>query len=112
MTTLTTRPQGWLLGWWRYGRCWARGLTACHLTIHTADTVTVPERLRIDIGSDIDSVLARMLPGQCPADWHGRTIDLAAAFGADHCRAELVGPATVELLFFHADSLLDGPILW
>ncbi|MFC9434944.1 hypothetical protein [Nocardia sp. NPDC057030] len=112
MTTLTTRPQDWLLGWWRYGRCWARELTACHLVTRTADVIAIPERLRVDVGTDIDSVLARMLPGQCPADWHCRTLDLAAAFGADHCRAELVGPATVELLFYHADSLQKGLELW
>lgn len=112
MTTLTVRPQDWVLGWWRYGRCWTRQLTSCHLVVQAADTVMVPARLGIDIGADIDRVLVRMLPGQCPADWYHRTLDLAAAFDADRCRAELIGPATVELRFYHADSRLEGATLW
>ncbi|MFI6216628.1 hypothetical protein ACIBCD_31920 [Nocardia brasiliensis] len=112
MTTLTLRPQDWAVAWWRYGRCWTRQLTACHLVVLARESVLVPERVRVDIGAETDRVLARMLPGQCPADWFSRSLDLAAAFGADHCRTDLVGPSTVELLFYHADSPQDGVILW
>ncbi|MEU0875734.1 hypothetical protein [Nocardia brasiliensis] len=90
MTTLTLRPQDWALSWWRYGRCWTRQLTACGLVIHTADAIEIPERIRTDIGTETDRVLARMLPGQCPADWFSRSLDLAARRPWNCCSTTLI----------------------
>ncbi|QIS09284.1 hypothetical protein [Nocardia arthritidis] len=105
---LTRWPRTRLIGWWRYGRRWTRQLTTCHLTIGPAETRMIPPRLRIEIGDGIDRVLVGMLPGQCPADWENRTTRLAAAFGATRCHATLVGPATVELLFYQPDPFTEG----
>ncbi|WP_225732253.1 MULTISPECIES: hypothetical protein [unclassified Nocardia] len=108
---LTAWPRTRLIGWWRYGRRWARQLTTCHLT-GPADARMIPPRLRIEIGVDgVDRLLVRMLPGQCPADWENRTTRLAAAFGATRCHATLVGPAIVELLFYQPDSLAEEGVL-
>ncbi|WP_225724690.1 hypothetical protein [Nocardia sp. JCM 34519.1] len=105
---VTTRARTRFLTWWRYGRCWARLLTACHLTvIDDSGRQVIPRCLGVEIGNTVDRLQVRMLPGQCPADWENRTDHLVHAFRAQECRATIIGPATIELVFRRADSLAE-----
>ncbi|WP_431956417.1 hypothetical protein [Nocardia lijiangensis] len=104
---ITSRARTRFLTWLRYRRRWTRLLTACHLTVTTDDRTATPRLLAVQIGDSVDRVRVRMLPGHCPADWENRVEHLAHAFGAQDCRATITGPATVELVFRHGDSLAD-----
>ncbi|WP_028479114.1 hypothetical protein [Nocardia sp. CNY236] len=108
---VTGRARTRVLAWWRYRRRWARLMRACHLSIDRADRSFVPRLLAVTIGVGIDRVRLRMLEGHCPADYENRVQLLAHAFGADDCRAEIVGPATVELAFRHGDCLAETVVL-
>ncbi|MGW5229633.1 hypothetical protein ACWEP5_32475 [Nocardia niigatensis] len=102
---VTARARTRFLRWFRYRRRWARLMTACKLTDGDADALYVPSIRNIVIGEYIDRVQVRMLPGQSPEDYHLRAVRLAHAFGALECRPVDVGPAAVELVFRHRDSL-------
>lgn len=102
---VTSRARTRFLRWFRYRRRWARLMTACKLTDRDADALYVPSIRNIVIGAYIDRVQVRMLPGQSPEDYHLRAVRLAHAFGALECRPVDVGPAVVELVFRHRDSL-------
>ncbi|WP_280377292.1 hypothetical protein [Nocardia wallacei] len=97
--------RGWALGWWRYRRCWARRMAACHLTVTYPDGVTETpalQRISLDVGAaaGVDRVRVRMLAGQCPDDWSNRGELLAAAFGVVRVRAFVSGPSLVDLIFW------------
>lgn len=111
-TSLAVWPRHRMVGWWRYGRCWTRRLSACRLVNQVEESTLIPRLLRVEVTDSIDRVLVRMVYGQCPADWENRTTLLAQAFGASACHAELVGPSTVELLFLHPDSPMEGGSTW
>ncbi|MFF0608413.1 hypothetical protein ACFYUD_07070 [Nocardia tengchongensis] len=102
---VTTRARTRFLRWFRYRRRWARLMIACKLAEGDAGALYLPRVRRIDIGEHIDRVQVRMLPGQSPEDYHLRAVRLAHAFGALECRPIDVGPAVVELVFRHRDSL-------
>lgn len=105
---VTTRARTRFLRWFRYRRRWARLLTACGLTEGDADVRYVPRLLLVVIGEHMDRVRVRMLPGQSPEDYHLKAVRLAHAFGALECRPVDAGPAFVELVFRHGDSLADA----
>ncbi|PSR59951.1 MULTISPECIES: hypothetical protein [Nocardia] len=104
---ITHRARSRFLAWFRYRRQWGKRLNDCNLTRREQQAVKVPRLLDIQIGDSTDRVQVRMLSGQCPEDWTNRTAHLAHAFGAQECRASIVGPARVELVFRHADSLAE-----
>ncbi|MFE5288127.1 hypothetical protein ACFRAQ_24440 [Nocardia sp. NPDC056611] len=104
---VTDRARVRFLRWFRYRRRWARMLTACKLTEGDAGALYVPRLRTVTIGDTIDRVRVRMLPGQSPEDYHTRVVRLAHAFGARECRAIDAGPALVELVFRHGDSLAE-----
>ncbi|WP_225727180.1 MULTISPECIES: hypothetical protein [unclassified Nocardia] len=105
---VTQRARTRFLTWWRYRRRWTTLLDACHLTIRESGVlVACPPLRKVDIGDATDRVQAKMLAGQCPADYENRTAALAHAFGALDCRATIIGPGTVELLFRHRDALAE-----
>ncbi|MGV9664805.1 hypothetical protein [Nocardia niigatensis] len=99
------------LRWFRYRRRWARMLTACGLTEGDAHALYVPRLRTVTIGDHLDRARVRMLPGQSPEDYHTRVVRLAHAFGATECRAIDAGPALVELVFRHGDSLAEPIVL-
>ncbi|MFE9582803.1 hypothetical protein ACFYO1_40975 [Nocardia sp. NPDC006044] len=104
---LTGRARTRFLRWWRYRLRWDKRLEACKLTV-SADTSTfVPRLLDAQIGQCMDRIQVRMLDGQCPADYENRAERLAHTFGALECRAAVVGPGVVELVFRYADALAE-----
>lgn len=109
---ITRRVRSRFLSWFRYRRQWSARLDDCSLSVRDdlGGAVKIPRLLGIDIGEATDTVRAAMLPGQCPDDWANRANHLAHAFGAQECRVSITGPARVQLVFRHADSLAK-PIL-
>ena len=105
---VSRRARHRFLTWFRYRRRWIKLLTACHLVVTYDDTTLIPRLVGVQIGDSIDRVKVRMLAGQCPDDYENRVSHLAHAFGAQECRASIVGPALVELVFRHADSLAEA----
>jgi hypothetical protein len=104
---ITRRARARLLSWFRYRRRWAKLLQACNLTVDGDDATFVPRLVGVQVGDATDRLQVRMLAGQCPDDYENRTAHLAHAFGALECRATIIGPAMVELVFRHADSLAE-----
>jgi S-DNA-T family DNA segregation ATPase FtsK/SpoIIIE len=104
---VTRRARTRFLTWWRYRRHWALMLHVCRLTLTYPDGMKVPALQRVSIGTTADTLLVRMLAGQCPADWEHRTEHLAHAFGASECAARLIGPALFELTFRRCDTLAE-----
>ncbi|MGX1775380.1 hypothetical protein ACWIGW_24930 [Nocardia brasiliensis] len=104
---ISARARTRFLSWWRYRSRWTRLLTACKLTTLAGDSTFVPRLLGVQIGASTDRVRARMLHGQCPADWESRADNLAHAFGALDCQVRIAGPGLVELRFRRTDSLAD-----
>ncbi|WP_216911310.1 hypothetical protein [Nocardia noduli] len=102
---VTDRARTRFLAWLRYRRRWTRMLSACGLQVTYGEQVATPRLASVRVGAFTDRVTVRMLPGQCPDDYTGRTAHLAHAFGVLECRAVVVGPSTVELAFRHHDSL-------
>lgn len=104
---VTDRARSRFLTWWRYRRTWARLMKACHLTVTDETRTRTPKLVAVGIGMATDRVRVRMLEGQCPADYENRVDVIAHAFKADQCHASIVGPATVELVFRHGDTLAE-----
>ncbi|MEV0709265.1 hypothetical protein [Nocardia aurea] len=102
---ITGRARSRFLTWFRYRRRWTRMLSACGLQVTYGEQIATPRLTNAQVGAFTDRVTLRMLPGQCPDDYTGRTAHLAHAFGVLECRAVVVGPSTVELAFRHHDSL-------
>ncbi|MGW4366675.1 hypothetical protein ACWEKT_13610 [Nocardia takedensis] len=95
--------------WRLYRRHWARLMSACKL--HTTDDnghTRTPALVSVTLDDDIDRVIVRMLPGQCPDDYHCRRARLAVAFEALDCRTRLVGPSTVELVLRHHETIIES----
>ncbi|MEU4839831.1 hypothetical protein [Nocardia testacea] len=108
---ITDRARTRFLTWWRYRRNWARLMKACRLTITTETRTVTPKLLAVGIGQGTDRVQLRMLEGQSPADFEMRAETIAHAFKAEHCRASIIGPATVELRFRFGDALAETVVL-
>ena len=104
---ITARARSRFLAWFRYRRRWVRLLGACRLQAVYGENTATPRLTAVQVGPFTDRVTLRMLPGQCPDDYTGRTAHLAHAFGVLECRARIVGPSTVELAFRHHDSLAE-----
>ncbi|MGY4102875.1 hypothetical protein ACW2Q0_25440 [Nocardia sp. R16R-3T] len=104
---VTRRARTRFLAWFRYRRRWARLTQACRLTISREDWTLVPKLVSVEIGDAVDRLRVRMLEGHCPADFENRVEHLAHAFGAQECRAIIVGPGTVELVMRQGDSLAE-----
>ncbi|WP_280256158.1 hypothetical protein [Nocardia wallacei] len=104
---ITSRARTRFLIWWRYRRHWASHLNACHLTVRDDETVRVPRLVAAEIGATVDRLTVRMLPGQCPDDYTNRVSPLAHTFGAQECRASVVGPGVLELVLRQSDSLAE-----
>ncbi|NKY89902.1 hypothetical protein [Nocardia veterana] len=104
---ITRRVRSRFLSWFRYRRQWSARLDDCSLSVRDdlGGAVKIPRLVSIDIGEATDTVRVAMLPGQCPDDWANRASHLAHAFGAQECRVSITGPARVQLVFRHADSL-------
>ncbi|WP_433599130.1 hypothetical protein ACQPXH_26140 [Nocardia sp. CA-135953] len=104
---VSRRARRRFLTWFRYRRRWIRLMTACGLSIERGEHTLVPPLRSVEIGESVDRLRVRMLEGHCPADWENRVEHLAHAFGAPECRAAIVGPGTVELVFRQRDSLAE-----
>ncbi|WP_405161892.1 hypothetical protein OG203_37150 [Nocardia sp. NBC_01499] len=104
---LTGRARARFLRWWRYRLRWDKRLDACKLTVAGEASTFVPWLLMAEIGDSMDWVRVRMLDGQCPADYENRVDRLAHTFQALECRAHVVGPGVVELVFRYADALAE-----
>ncbi|CAM4497753.1 hypothetical protein NONI108955_36175 [Nocardia ninae] len=104
---LTGRARARFLRWWRYRLRWDKRLESCKLTVRVDGSTFVPRLLMAEIGDCMDWVRVKMLPGQCPADYENRVERLAHTFEAPECRANIVGPGVVELVFRYTDSLAD-----
>ncbi|WP_433622963.1 hypothetical protein [Nocardia sp. CA-120079] len=104
---VSRRARTRFLTWFRYRRRWARLTHACHLSISREDWTLVPKLVSVEIGDSVDRLRVRMLEGHCPADFENRVEHLAHAFGAQECRAVIVGPGTVELVMRQADSMAE-----
>lgn len=104
---VTQRARARFLTWWRYRRVWDRHLTACGLDVRHDHGVWIPRLVGVEIGVTVDRVRLRMLAGQCPEDYDGRVVRLAHTFGAQECRAMIVGPSVVELVLRYWDPLAD-----
>lgn len=104
---VTRRARSRFLRWYRYRRQWSKLLDDCELSgrDELGQSVRIPRLLGVAIGETTDTVRVAMLTGQCPDDWANRATHLAHAFGASECRVSITGPARVELVFRHADSL-------
>ncbi|WP_405177737.1 hypothetical protein OG225_26190 [Nocardia sp. NBC_01377] len=102
---VTDRVRQRLLAWLRYRRRWVAMSAACGLQVTYGHNTATPRLVSIRVGQFTDRVTVRMLPGQCPDDYTGRTTHLAHAFGVLECHALVVGPSTMELAFRHHDSL-------
>ncbi|WP_280356393.1 hypothetical protein [Nocardia otitidiscaviarum] len=98
---MTARGRSRLRAWWGYRGRWRQRMRACHLTTGEGGVTAYPVALEVRLGDITDRVVVRMLPGQCPADWENRVDVLADVFGARDCRAWLVGPSRMELVFWH-----------
>ncbi|MGY4101319.1 hypothetical protein ACW2Q0_17465 [Nocardia sp. R16R-3T] len=105
---ITSRARHRFLTWWRYRRRWTRLMTACGLSIDRGEHTLIPPLRSVEVGDSVDRLRVRMLEGHCPADWENRVEHLAHAFGALECRATIAGPATVELVMRHSDSLAEA----
>ncbi|MFI6998772.1 hypothetical protein [Nocardia sp. NPDC050175] len=104
---LTGRARARFLRWWRYRLRWDKRLEACKLTVPGKASTFIPQLRKAQIGHSMDRVQVRMLDGQCPADYENRVDRLAHTFGALECRAHIVGPGVVELVFRYADALAE-----
>ncbi|MEU7634331.1 hypothetical protein AB0C34_30905 [Nocardia sp. NPDC049220] len=105
---VTHRVQGRWTVWRIYGRQWSQCMTACKLHITSDDGRTrTPALLSVTLDNEIDRVVVRMLPGQCPEDYHARRARLAVAFEALDCRTRLVGPSAMELVLQHREIVTD-----
>ncbi|WP_280331049.1 hypothetical protein [Nocardia wallacei] len=114
---VTRRARVRFLAWWRYRRLWAKRLHACHLAVRDDESVRIPRLVGVEIGDSVDRLRVKMLAGQCPDDYENRGDRIAHAFGAQDCRATVVGPGVMELALRQGDSLaetialprIDGP---
>ncbi len=106
---VTRRARSRFLRWYRYRRQWSKFLDDCELSgrDELGRSVRIPRLLGVAIGETTDTVRVAMLTGQCPDDWANRASHLAHAFRASECRVSITGPARVELVFRHADSLAE-----
>ncbi|PPJ39973.1 hypothetical protein C5E45_02415 [Nocardia nova] len=106
---ITRRARARFLAWFRYRRQWSALLDDCGLSVRNDldQAVRTPRLLGIRIGETTDTVRAQMLSGQCPDDWANRAVILAHAFRAQECRVTIIGPARVQLVFRHGDSLAE-----
>ncbi|RNM13006.1 hypothetical protein [Nocardioides pocheonensis] len=84
-------------GWSRYERHWPQ-ICALHGLANTLDQdVLVPQLKRIVIGTGVDVLTVRMLPGQSTTDWQKQAEALAHALGAQVVRVRSPRPGWVEL---------------
>ncbi|MEV6563018.1 hypothetical protein AB0M22_45390 [Nocardia sp. NPDC051756] len=104
---LTRRARARFLRWFRYRLRWDKRLDACKLTVTGGASTLVPRLLLAEIGDGLDWVRVKMLDGQCPADYENRVEPLAHTFEALECRAHVVGPGVIELVFRYADALAE-----
>ncbi|MFI9406253.1 hypothetical protein [Nocardia sp. NPDC052316] len=104
---LSGRARARFLRWWRYRLRWDKRLQACKLTVDTSTATFVPRLQNAQIGKVTDRVRVKMLPGQCPDDYENRVERLAHTFEALECRATIVGPGVMELVFRYADALAE-----
>ncbi|WP_405167986.1 hypothetical protein [Nocardia sp. NBC_01499] len=104
---LTGRARARFLFWWRYRLRWDKRLDACKLTLPGPASTVVPRLASVEIGPSVDRIRVRMLDGQCPADYENRVERLAHTFEALECRATVIGPGVIELVFRYADVLAE-----
>ncbi|MBF6272169.1 MULTISPECIES: hypothetical protein [Nocardia] len=106
---ITRRARARFLAWFRYRRQWSALVDDCGLSVRNDldQAVRTPRLLGIGIGETTDTVRVQMLSGQCPDDWANRAVTLAHAFRAQECRVSVTGPARVQLVFRHGDSLAE-----
>ena len=84
-------------GWSRYQRPWEQTCALHGLTNVLNDEVLLPQLKRIVIGSGIDALTVRTLPGQSTTDWQKQAEALAHAFGAQLVRVRPLQPGWVEI---------------
>lgn len=107
---LTGRARTRFLTWFRYRRRWTTMTTACGLATRDGDRVFIPRLISVQIGTTLDTVRARMLPGHSPDTWTHRADHFAHGFGAQQATVRFAGPGLVEITFRRNDSLA-APVL-
>ena len=93
--------------WWCYRRRWHAAMTLAGLAPLYRGRVLVPVLAGVRAASAVDLVTVGLVTGQSPADFAGRTENLAHAFGAGLCRVRDAGPGMVVLELVRADTLAD-----
>jgi S-DNA-T family DNA segregation ATPase FtsK/SpoIIIE len=93
--------------WWFYRRRWQAAMTLAGLAPSYRQRVLLPELARVRALGTVDLVTVRLVTGQAPDDFAGRSENLAHAFGAQLCRVRGAGPGMVMLEFVRADTLAD-----
>ncbi|WP_040817353.1 hypothetical protein [Nocardia jiangxiensis] len=101
---ITRSPRARFLIWWRYQRVWTRRMIACGLFVRRGDSVLIPRLGAVQIGRGVDRLQVRMCEQQTPWDFENRVAQIAHTFGAQECRARIIGPSTVGMVLRQSDS--------
>jgi S-DNA-T family DNA segregation ATPase FtsK/SpoIIIE len=93
--------------WWFYRRRWKAAMTLAGLAPDYRGQPMLPVLDRVHRAGAVDLVRVGLVTGQAPADFAGRSENLAHAFGARVCRVRDLAPGVLELELVRADTLAD-----
>ena len=93
--------------WWFYRRRWKAAMTLAGLAPDYRGQPMLPVLDRVHRAGAVDLVRVGLVTGQAPADFEGKSENLAHAFGARLCRVRDLAPGVLVLELVRADTLAD-----
>jgi len=93
--------------WWFYRRRWKAAMTLAGLAPDYRGQPLLPVLDRVHRAGAVDLVRVGLVTGQAPADFEGKSENLAHAFGARLCRVRDLAPGVLVLELVRADTLAD-----
>ncbi len=94
--------------WWFYWRRWKAAMTLAGLAPDYRGQPMLPVLDRVHRAGAVDLVRVGLVTGQAPADFEGKSENLAHAFGARLCRVRDLAPGVLVLELVRADTLADS----
>jgi S-DNA-T family DNA segregation ATPase FtsK/SpoIIIE len=91
--------------WWWYRRRWQAVMTITKLAPLYQGRPTFPVLGKVQAGTAVDLVAVRLVSGQSPEAFAGRTAELAHGFGVRSCRVRTGKPGTLVLELVRRDAL-------
>jgi S-DNA-T family DNA segregation ATPase FtsK/SpoIIIE len=99
------------------GRAWSDVTMSCDLapTHRRTGAIRVPRIIRVrSYSPSIDTVWIRLVPGQSPATWEAKSVELADALGVVRVAVERVRPQIIALVVERSEpftEVIDAPVM-